>query len=93
MKVLSLFALVAATQAVQLKKGVYPDPATEEKNAYLKSVIQGLQWCPDSSDKQTLQDGHTVAIEYPNNGFNCKNFHEVLGPNKSPYSQDGGPGW
>ena len=80
MKLNLLVAAVATAQAVKLSH--------KDDNAKLKGEIQPLQWCPDYDERHVLQDGNTPAVPWPEKGFNCKTFHHVLGPNKSPYSQE-----
>ena len=81
-------AVLASANAIQIKDVVYHDGAAD-----LAAQVQGLQWCPDFDDYHTLKDGHTAAIPWPKNGYNCKEFHEVLGPNAHPYSQNGPKEW
>ena len=86
MKYFAIAALLASVQAVKLHQREYPstDPAVIAKE------VQPLQWCPgDDDEHQVIKDGHTPAVAWPEKGFNCKKFHNVLGPNKHPYDQ----GW
>ena len=77
-------ALAMGAQAVKL--GDWTDVPK------MKAEVQHFEWCPDFDERHVLKDGKTQAIPWPEYGFNCKVFHDVLGPNHSPYSQEH-PGW
>ena len=82
MKFFAFAAALASVQAVRLQHHEYPTKDVGK----LAGEVQPLQWCPDYDERHVLQDGHTEAIAWPERGFNCKTFHDVLGDNESAHN-------
>ena len=37
-------------------------------------ILNSLETCPNMDTRKTLNDGVTIAVAYPDDGYNCQNY-------------------
>jgi hypothetical protein len=46
-------------------------------DAPIGAPVDSLPHCPDFDERQTLNDGRTQGVAYPNVGYNCKSDYQL----------------